>query len=115
MLVTEIDRVDLHPLGVGDVRDDPVLETGLRQRDRLGGLLEQVDDRRAAEPERRRVDVLLELGRAPVEEDDHLERRVVKPPRQARCQPPRSRNRNLLRKGEELGQQPVARERTGSG
>ena len=49
---------------MGHVRDDPVLVAGLRQRDRLGGLLEQVDDRRAAEAEGLGVDALLQARAA---------------------------------------------------
>ena len=105
-----VDGVDLYSVLVRHIRDDTILVAGLVQRDRLGGLLEQVDRRCTAELERVDVDVLLQLFRAAVHEQDDLE--SFREPGPTRLpQLLEIEKQELARESEKLGQQAVARER----
>lgn len=57
-----LDRVNLHTDRVSDIRRDAILEALLGQSDRLGSLLEEIDNRRAAESEHLDVDGFLDVG-----------------------------------------------------
>ena len=106
-----VDRVDLHAVRDRHVGDHAILVPRLRQRDRLGGLLEQVHDRRAAQPERVEPDPLLQQRRRPS--------RGTRSPRAPSGIPRSGRDRSptdvdeqeLVWKREILRQQPVAQER----
>ena len=100
------------PVRIGHVRHDPMLEPGLVQRDGLGRLLEQVDHRRAAELERVRADVLLQLLRAPVHEQDHLQL-LLEAGLAGRSQAHEVDEQELAGEREELAEQAIARERRG--
>src|SRR5262249_51529136 len=67
-------RKDLHRSLAPDVGSNRVLVLALIEQDRLAGLRKEIDDRRAAEAERARIDAQFELLLAVVE----LERRQQK-------------------------------------
>ena len=94
------------------VRHDPVLELGVRQRDRLGPLREQVDDRRAAEPERVGRDVPRQVGDRPVQVEVDLQL-VARVGQRPTAEAGQVDEQELLGEREVLGQQPVAQERAG--
>ena len=105
-----LDRMDLagsRPAGVGNHQ---VLGLRLRQRDRLGSLGIQIDQRRTAQLQAVGGDVLFQFRAGAIQIDEHVQRPAAAGQR-CGVEPGQIEEQELLRERKVLGQQAIAEER----